>query len=62
MNSLEHEIQAIQDAFIQNQISEEERNYLLTEIRDVRAATECANDEQTFRLVVQACNIAMGVV
>jgi hypothetical protein len=62
MHTLEHEIQAIQDAFGQNQISEEERNYLLMEIRDVKAAEECASDEQAFRLVVQACNIAMGVV
>ena len=39
-----------------------ERNYLLQEIRDIRAAQECAGNEQLFRYVVQACNIAMAVV
>ncbi len=43
-------------------ISEEERNYLLQEIRDIRAAQECAGNEVLFRYVVQACNIAMAVV
>ena len=43
-------------------ISLDERNYLLQEIRDIRAAQECAGNEQTFRMVVQACNIAMAIV
>ena len=40
----------------------DERNYLLQEIRDVRAAQECAGNEVAFRYVVQACNVAMGVM
>jgi hypothetical protein len=43
-------------------ISEEEQNYLLQEIRDIRAANECAGNEQLFRYIVQACNIAMKLV
>jgi len=62
MHPLEHEINTIQEAFLQGQISEEERNYLLTEIRDIKAANECANDENTFRIIVQACNIAMKIL
>ena len=62
MHQLEHEIQAVSDAFNQGQISQSERDYLLTEIRDVKAAQECADNEETFRYVVQACNIAMGLV
>lgn len=59
MNSLEQEIQAIVEQCQMGNISEDERNYLLTEIRDIRAALECAGDEQMFRYVVQACNVAM---
>jgi len=62
MNTLEEEIRAIAEQCEMGNISEEERNYLLTEIRDVRAALECSGDEQMFRYVVQACNIAMKLV
>jgi hypothetical protein len=59
MNPLEQEIQAIAEQCEMGNISAEERDYLLTEIRDIRAAQECAGNEQLFRYVVQACNIAM---
>ena len=62
MHPLEQEIQAISEQYKMGNISEDEKNYLLTEIRDIRAAQECAGNEQTFRYVVQACNIAMAVV
>ena len=62
MNTLEQEIQAIVEQCQMGNISEEEQNYLLTEIRDIRAAQECAGDEQMFRYIVQACNIAMILV
>ena len=62
MHSLETEIQAINEQCQMGNISTEERNYLLTEIRDIRAAQECADNEQMFRYIVQACNVAMAVV
>jgi len=62
MHPLETEIQAINEQCQMGNISPEERNYLLTEIRDIRAAQECAGNEQMFRQLVQACNIAMAVV
>jgi len=43
-------------------ISVEEKNYLLQEIRDIRAAQECAGNEQLFRYLVQACNVAMAII
>jgi hypothetical protein len=61
MHPLEQEIQTINEQCQSGNISAEERNYLLTEIRDIRAAQECAGNEQLFRYVVQACNIAMSV-
>ena len=59
MHPLEQEIQTIVEQCRMGNISEEEQNYLLQEIRDIRAANECAGNEQLFRYVVQACNIAM---
>lgn len=62
MHPLEQEIQAIVEQRQMGNISQEEHNYLLTEIRDIRAAQDCAGNEVLFRYVVQACNIAMVVV
>ena len=62
MHPLEQEIQAINEQCQMGNISVEERNYLLQEIRDIRAAQECAGNEVLFRYVVQACNIAMAIV
>ena len=62
MHPLEQEIQSVAEQCQLGNISEEERNYLLTEIRDIRAAQECAGNEQLFRYVVQACNVAMYLV
>ena len=61
MHSLEVEIQAITEQYQLGNITLDERNYLLQEIRDIRAAQECANNEEMFRYLVQACNIAMAV-
>ena len=61
MHPLEQEIQAIQEQYQMGNINADERNYLLQEIRDIRAAQECAGNEQLFRYLVQACNIAMSV-
>jgi hypothetical protein len=62
MHPLEQEIQTITEQCQMGNISVEERNYLLQEIRDIRAAQECAGNEQMFRYLIQACNIAMSVV
>lgn len=62
MHPLEVEVQTILDAAARGDISEDEKKYLLMEIRDIKAANECAHDEQVFRTVVQACNIAMGLL
>ena len=62
MHPLEQEIQTITEQCQMVNISLDERNYLLQEIRDIRAAQECAGNEVLFRYVVQACNIAMAVV
>ena len=56
------EISNIEAAYRSGQISLEERNYLLQEIKEVRAAQECAGNEEMFRYIVQAVHIAASVV
>lgn len=62
MHPLEIEIQTIVEQFKMGNVTEEEKNYLIGEIRDIRAAQECAGDEVAFRYIVQACNFAISVV
>jgi hypothetical protein len=62
MHPLEVEIQSIVEQCQMGNISEEEQNYLLQEIRDIRAAQDCAGNEVMFRYLVQCCNIAMKLV
>ena len=56
------EINNIDAAYRSGQLSLEERNYLLQEIKEVRAAQECAGNEEMFRYVVSAVHIAASVV
>ena len=62
MHPLEIEIQAIIEQCQLGNITEEEQNYLLQEIRDIRVANECSENEQLFRQIVQTCNIALKLV
>lgn len=62
MTNLEHEIQAIAEQYQLGNISQQERDSLLTEIKDIRIAYEYANHEETARYLVRACNIAMGIL
>jgi len=61
MHPLEVEIQSITEQCQIGNLTIDERNYLLQEIRDIRAAQECAGNEQIFRYVVQICNVAMAL-
>jgi len=62
MHPLEVEVQTISEQYKLGNLSLEERNYLLQEIRDIKAANECANNEQMFRYIVGICNLAIAVV
>ena len=44
MHPLEHEIQALNDAYEMGEIDRNERDYLLLEIRDIRTAQQCAGN------------------
>jgi hypothetical protein len=62
MHLLEQTIQDIQLEYQFGNITKDERDYMLQEVRDIRAAQECAGNEEMFRHIVQACNVAMAVV
>jgi hypothetical protein len=61
MTNLEHEIQSITEQYQMGNLSQQERDSLLVEIRDVRSAYECAGNEEMFRYIMQACNVAMSL-
>lgn len=61
-DALARDLFMIEQAYQQHQLTESERQALLLEIRDIRAAQECAGNEVAFRLVVQACNIMMRLM
>ena len=61
MHLLEQEIKNIDSAFRAGQLSIDERNYLLKEIREIRIAQECADNEEFARYLVQACNAILAV-
>lgn len=56
------EMQAIEDAYARGDLSAEERHYLISEIRDVRAAEIAAGNEIAFRHLVQVCTVILSVI
>ncbi len=62
MHPLEETINEIVLEYQMGNITQDERDYMLKEVRDIRAANECAGNEQMFRHIVNACNVAMAVV
>ena len=56
------ELEQIMGAWSAGQLSVEERDYLIAEVRDVKAAQACAGNEVAFRYVVEACNLLAKVV
>jgi hypothetical protein len=60
MHPLEQEIHNIEAAYRSGQLTSDERNYLLNEIRDIRIAQDCADNEEFARYLVQACNVILA--
>lgn len=61
-NQIANDLQMIEESFRNGEIAAMERNHLITEIRDVRVAMECAGNEIAMRYTVQACNVLLSVV
>jgi hypothetical protein len=60
--SIAWEIQQVEEAFVQNQISADERAYLLNEIKDIKAANLLANEENAMRIAVAAVTTLLAVM
>ena len=56
------EMQTIEDAYARGDLSREERDYLLTEICEVRAAREAAGNEIAMRKIVAAARVLLAVI
>lgn len=57
-----NEMKSFHEDFINGHLSKEEYDFLISEIKDIRAAQELADDEETCRMVVAAAEILMSVV
>ena len=58
---LANEILVIHDNYTNNMITKEEYDFLLQEIKDVRAQQELANDEMACRFICQAAQLLMSM-
>jgi len=60
-SAIAQDLNAIEQAYQAGQLNTEQRQELLQEVRDIRAAQECAGNEIAFRYIVEACNIMISV-
>ena len=61
-HELEETIEQISEEYKAGNLSKDERDYLLTEVRDVQAAESCAGNENLLRNIVKSCNVAMSIL
>lgn len=59
---LQNSIVEAKNAYLSNQLTKEEFEYIINEIKDVRAANELAGDEVAIRRIVDICNLALSIV
>lgn len=59
--ALANEILVMHDNYTNGQLTKEEYDFLLQEIKDVRAQQDLANDEMACRFICQAAQILMSM-
>ena len=62
LSELAYRCLEIDDALIRGDITVQERNYLLAEVRDVEAADKLAGDENAMRLAYETITLAISVI
>jgi hypothetical protein len=62
MNKLEEEIQEAKEGFEKKELTKEEFEYIIKEIKEVRTAEELAGDEVAIRRIVNICNVALSII
>jgi len=62
MDKLEEEIQEAKEGFEKKELTKEEFEYIIKEIKEVRTAEELAGDEVAIRRIVNICNVALSII
>ena len=62
VSDIEKTIVEAKNSYLAKEITKEEFNYIINEIKDVRAANELAGDEVAIRRIVDICNVALSIV
>lgn len=60
--ALAEQIQEAEALYANGDISKEEFEYIVNEIRDIRAAQELAGDEVAVRKVAQLCSVIFALI
>ena len=61
IHPLADEIRYVEESYRAGKLSVGERDYLITEIKDVRAAQECADNEEMIRDIVALCEVVLAI-
>ena len=61
IHPLADEIRYVEESYRAGKLSIGERDYLITEIKEVRAAQECAENEEMVRELVQLCEVVLAI-
>ena len=62
VSDIEKTIVEAKNSYLAKEITKEEFDYIINEIKDVRAADELAGDEVAIRRIVDICNVALSIV
>ena len=62
MDTLEKEIQEAKEGFEKKELTKEEFEYIIKEIKEVRTAEELAGDEIAIRRIVNICDVALSII
>lgn len=62
VSDIEKTIVEAKNSYLAKEITKEEFDYIINEIKDVRAADELAGDEVAIRRIVDICKIALSIV
>ena len=62
MNPLENEINGIMAAYERGELNIEQKNYLISQIHDIRAEMECNNDYNEIKRIKNLCLNALAFI
>lgn len=60
--AIEKSIIEAKNAYLAKQLTKEEYQYIINEIKDVQAANKLAGDEVAIRRIVDICKVALSII